>query len=152
MNTQPHLQARLVRQLGILSQLFQSRAASLLSPLGLSYSQMALLTHLEANPEGATITQLAQAIDIQQPGVSKAVARLEDLDAVSTEREPGSPRGKRVHLNAPGRELLASIREALTPAVDGWFGDSSDAEPQDLLQRMQMLSQRIADPESPGLA
>ena len=144
MNAQHDLHPQLVRQLGILSQLFQSRAASLLSPLGLTYTQMSLLTFLEATPEGATITELAAVIDIQQPGVSKSVAQLEELGALSSEREPGSPRGKRVRLAADGRALLVEVRETLTPAVDTWFEGWSSEEQTDLLKRLRMLSTRLS--------
>lgn len=114
--------------LGITAQLFQSRMETLLAPIGLTYTQLAVLSHLNGQDRPQSISDLAAAFEIKQPGMSKVVKRLDEFDAVTTEVDPTDPRRKLVSITAEGRERFEAAGLALQDDVGRWFADWSNDE------------------------
>lgn len=107
--------------LGVLSQLFQSRMSTLLAPFDLTYTQMAVLSHLMRSDDAQSVSQLANVMQIQQPGMTKVVKRLQDEALVSAEPDPADPRRKLVCIAAGGQSLLADVEAALFTDLARWF-------------------------------
>ncbi|MGC5628143.1 MarR family winged helix-turn-helix transcriptional regulator [Georgenia sp. Z1344] len=139
----PGTTGRLVGDLGMLAQVFQSRSREILAPLGTSLTHMTLLTHLERHPDGQGVAAIAAAIDIQQPGVSKAVARLAELGSVVVETDPADRRARRVRLSERGATELAGMRARLAGEVEAWFEDWDDARLAQLGEDVRRLAGRI---------
>lgn len=114
--------------LGVLSQLFQGRMEALLRPTGLTYTQLALLSHLDHQTEGQSISALADAFEIQQPGMSKVVQRLTASGAVTTEPDPTDPRRKLTSITKAGRERFEAAGQAMEEDLTRWFKDWPDDE------------------------
>lgn len=114
--------------LGVLSQLFQSRMAVLLAPYDLTYTQMAVLSHLQRTDEPQSVSVLAAAMQIQQPGMTKVVKRLEGSSLVTAESDPSDPRKKLVVIADGGRALVGEVETALFTDLAGWFDDWSGEE------------------------
>jgi DNA-binding MarR family transcriptional regulator len=113
--------------LGVLSQLFQARMSALLEPFGLTYTQMAVLSHLARNDEPQTISQLAQVMQIQQPGMTKVIKRLGTDRLVEVNADSGDPRRKLVTIAGPGQALIGEVETALFADLIAWFdGWASD--------------------------
>ena len=114
--------------LGVLSQLFQSRMEVLLRPTGLTYTQLAVLSHLGHQTEGQSISALAEAFEIQQPGMSKVVQRLAASGAVTTQPDPKDPRRKLTSITDAGRSQFEAAGQAMEDDLNEWFNDWPDDE------------------------
>lgn len=125
--------------LGILSQLFQSRMATLLQRSELTYTQMSMLSHLERTGDPSTVGELAVALEINQPGVTKVVQRLHESGLVAVEGHPDDRRQKLVSIAAAGRGRLASAWQQVGDDAVHWFDGWSPQEIavfRDQLQRL----------------
>ena len=114
--------------LGILTQLFQSRIEALLRPTDLTYTQLSVLSHLDRQTEGQSISELAAAFEIQQPGMSKVIQRLAAAGAVSSQPDPTDPRRKLTSITDVGRERFETAGETMEEDLNRWFADWSDDE------------------------
>ena len=75
--TEPPLPFRIVNWIGIINQLASADATRTLKPLGLSFSHFILLNHFSHRPdEPRTVTGVARALQLPQPGVTKNVQKL----------------------------------------------------------------------------
>lgn len=128
MRSQEKSRDKLTSDIGLLmaiaSQLFTTRVGQVIGTTGLTYTQFSMLNHLEVHPD-ASISDLAAAMEINQPGVSKVVQRLSDLTLVDVRPDPNDSRRKRVSLAAPGTEALKNARAALGVDGEAWFSDWS---------------------------
>ena len=127
MERQPS-QLDLVVQLGILSQLFSNRMSTLLTPFDLTSTQLALLNHLARRRTGQSISELASALEIQQPGMTKVVQRLESQGLVTSQPDHDDPRRKLVSISTAGHERRTEVGRYLSGDVERWFADWSTAE------------------------
>ncbi|MDI6024881.1 MarR family winged helix-turn-helix transcriptional regulator [Corticibacterium sp. UT-5YL-CI-8] len=81
---------------------------SRVSKHGLTTARAYLLKHLAAN-EGATQTELAAALQVEQPSMIGLVDGLEKTGWVSRCAVKGDRRAKAIYLTAHGRQEMASI-------------------------------------------
>lgn len=123
-DTHDSAQLRLGYALGILGQLFQTRVSALLAPSDLTYSQFMLLSHLRRSG-GGTIGEIADAIEINQPGVTKIVGRLRARSLVSTTPDAADGRRRHIQLTEQGARALDAALAALGDDVGDWFRDWS---------------------------
>lgn len=113
--------------LAITSQLFQSRLGALLSQHDLTYSQFALLSHLRGAAKSTAISDLAAALEINQPGVTKVVQRLTEQGFVSAEVDPQDSR-RLISLTPTAGERTDEVTKTLAEDSAAWFGEWSDAD------------------------
>ncbi|MEM8922879.1 MAG: MarR family transcriptional regulator [Actinomycetota bacterium] len=137
--TAPQLRAQASIGIGILSQLFQNRLARLLAPVGLNYNQLALLTHLSRAAEPASISELAEALEINQPGITKMVRRLEDARMVAIAGVEGDRRRRVVTITDGGRVALEGAMVAIDADNVGWFDGWTDEETADFADKVFRL-------------
>lgn len=111
--------------LTLAARLHRARMAELLSDLGLYPGQEQALQFLAAN-EAPTMGELAEALNVKAPTVSKTIARLSQQSLV--ERKVGENDGRlvRVGLTQQGRDRVAAlaglaehIEQDLTRGLDG---------------------------------
>ena len=108
--------------LAIASQLFTTRVAAVVGRSGVTYTQFSMLNHLVVQPD-STISEIANAMEINQPGVSKVVQRLAEADLVQVVADPHDSRRRRVSATAAGRSRLADAQRLLEQDGAAWFAD-----------------------------
>ena len=138
----PDLQTS-TRALSILCQLFSSRMAALLEPHGLTPAQFGILNHI-ARPdlrEGTRISDIAQAVEVRQPAVTKTIAKFEAAGLVSLTPSATDQRTKRIHLTQAGGEHLIDIQKSIGPGLAGLFANIPEGE---LAQFTQTASKLIS--------
>ena len=74
------------------------------SPSGLTSREASFLTHVDA--EGSSPAALARHLGIGRSTLSAALARLEGLGLIETERDQADSRRKRVRLTPAGRAAI----------------------------------------------
>lgn len=112
---------------GILSQLFQTRVQRVLSSTDLTYSQLTVLSHLSRNGQ-QTVSEIADAVEINQPGATKIIQRLGDRGLVSTEPDDNDARRRLTSVTPDGFVVLGEAFEALGHDFGAWTEDWSDSE------------------------
>lgn len=117
------LRRDLAPMIGILGQLFEARMSALLKGHQLTYTQLATLSHLRRSDEAQTVSSLAHAMQINQPGMSKLVRKLEEQQAVTIAESPDDARARLVSITTDGAERLDRVGLELDADVAQWFAD-----------------------------
>lgn len=110
--------------LSVVNQLFATRTSKLLEPSGLTLGQFSSLHHI-AQPHlaGKTrISDIAKAVEVGQPAVTKAVAKFEKLGLIRLQSDENDLRVKHVLVTTKGRDLLEEIRRSMGPDFARVFG------------------------------
>ncbi len=137
----PGLLLRLGTAVGVLSQLVPSRIATLLAPTGLTYTQFALLNHLSRQPDQtSSISELAAALEINQPGVTKAVRRLAEDGVAAIGHDDNDARRRLVSLTTPGATVLNEANQRVGADLARWFDDWPDEEQRTFLAGIDRLN------------
>ena len=130
------------RQLAIVTQLYTTRMDSLLKDHKTSLSQFSLLNHLANSPkEQHTISELTEAMEINQPGVTKIVKKLSEEKLVSIASDANDSRKRLVSINASGYDKIKSISMGLFPDVSQWFADWEEDEIDTFSNHLSKLAQ-----------
>lgn len=110
--------------LSIVSQLFTSRMNALLAPHEMTFTQFSVLNHLlrVEDAEGQRISDLANAVEAQQPAVTKIVAKFQKLGWVESVEIDGDRRSRKVRINDRGRSALTAIQADIGKDLSGVFG------------------------------
>lgn len=114
--------------LAITGQLFQTRMTHLVGIHELTYTQFSLLSHLRGVGTPEAVSSIADAMEINQPGVTKVVQRLADDGLVVVEADPGDSRRRLVRITADAIARLDEVGETLAADADGWFAGWSDQQ------------------------
>ena len=117
--------ARAMTLIGIIDQLFTTRATAILKSTGLPYPRFGLLHHFGFNPSrGWTIGELAIVMEMNQPAITKLVQRLIDQGYLETRADDSDRRIKRCFITQAGLAARQAAINALGPdvvkAFDGW--------------------------------
>lgn len=84
------------RWLGILNQLYSAETNALLDPFGLTVAQFGILNHICApnRAAGQRISQIARAVQVGQPAVTKIMSKFEAQGLVTTRPDPNDRRAR----------------------------------------------------------
>jgi DNA-binding MarR family transcriptional regulator len=134
----PETQGRALRELAIVHQLSSTRLNRALRPLGITLTHTAVLSHLAQVPQGCSVGEIAAAMEVNQPAVSKALRTLVDLGAVGIEVAGDDSRRREVRLTTHGGELLGSAMRAMHPDATVAFAGLSD-------ERLVVLVELLAE-------
>jgi DNA-binding MarR family transcriptional regulator len=141
MNNQHKQIQEMATFLGIVSQLYTTRMEQLLRHHQLTLSQLSLLSHLSRSEQREhTISELTAAMEINQPGVTKLVQRLEAQNLIAVQASPFDSRKKLVSITALGYETFQNTVLALAPDTTRWFADWDREECARFLQSLQKLA------------
>ncbi|GAA2703293.1 MULTISPECIES: MarR family winged helix-turn-helix transcriptional regulator [Actinoplanes] len=122
----PQTQGRAVRELAVVHQLSTTRLNRALRPHGVTLTHVAVLSHLAGAPQGCSVGEIAAAMEVNQPAVSKTLRTLTELGAVTAEVAGDDSRRREVRLTARGGELLTTAMLAMHPEATIAFAGLSD--------------------------
>lgn len=139
----PQQQGAMVQELAIVHQLMTTRLNWALRPLGLTMTHTSLLMHLTGQPQGCTIGELADAMQVNQPAVSKTVKALADRGAVSIHTDAADARRRTVRLTADGGALIGQAMQAMHPEVTLGLADLDDERLATLIELLRTVRVRL---------
>lgn len=133
---------QLATALGITSQLYTTRMSQLLSNHDLTIPQFNLLNHLlRAGAKEHTISDLTAALEINQPGVTKIIKKLELLEVVSVKASSQDSRKKLVSITQTGAQVVQTVMMGIGPDVMTWFAEWDEREMAQFTRSLQKLGQ-----------
>ncbi|MCG8590975.1 MAG: MarR family winged helix-turn-helix transcriptional regulator [Proteobacteria bacterium] len=139
---------------GVVAQLVRTRCNQLLDQIGLPYSQFTLLLHFSHDPDREwTVTELADAFQQPQPGISKTVQKLVERRWLASRRDDRDGRVR--WLRVTGRGLakrdaaMARLAPDMARFLGGWTPDEVDAFHR-LLERLKTDLDEARDAEAAG--
>ncbi len=108
--------------MGITSQLFETRMSKLISRHDLTSSQFALLNHLARHQgENESVSDLTDALELNQPAITKIVQKLTKKGLVETRKDEQDSRKKWVTITPTGLQAIGTVMRDLGPDVSSWF-------------------------------
>jgi DNA-binding MarR family transcriptional regulator len=112
----------------------------IVEPMGLNMSQLTVLAHFSNQPNRCqTITAIAHALKMNQPGVSKIVSYLIGCGWLSREQDPADARKQQLKITAEGLGSVIRAYKDLTPVIDKSFASISDEQ----IRQLQILLNQI---------
>jgi len=125
---------------GIIQQLMATRSQKLFSRLSLSTSEFSLLSHFSHKPERSwTISELANVMEMNQPGITKLVVNLTAKSALTSLVDEFDKRKRHLSITKQGLQLCNEVMLRLQPDISLCFSDWSDQELQQLLENNEKL-------------
>ena len=97
---------------GIITQAYRS----LLEPLKLTYPQFVVMMALWQKDK-VSVTELAETVGLSKPTMTPLLKRLELLNYITREFEPGDERQKRITLTAQGRSFESDAGKVAMKAL-----------------------------------
>jgi DNA-binding MarR family transcriptional regulator len=112
-----------------LAERFQAGAERIAADCGLPTqpSQMPLLTALHRHGP-MTVGDLAETMGISQPGVTRILSRLVEMDLVEASRDERDQRTRTIALTAKGQEAMDLARTVLWPRLRAAVAEVCDAD------------------------
>ena len=110
--------------LSIVSKLFNTRMDTLLAPHGLTPGQFSILHHVTRQrlEGGHSISQIAAAVEVEQPAVTKTMTKFQNMGLVSISPHPSDKRSRLVKSTPAAEELLGTIYQSIGPDLSSVFG------------------------------
>jgi DNA-binding MarR family transcriptional regulator len=135
--TRAELQGRAMRELSIAHQLAETRLNRALRPIGLTMTHTAVLLHL-ANAGPCSVGDIAAAMEVNQPAVSKTLKTLAERGAVTMAAAADDARRREVALTPLGGDLIGQAMQAMHPDATVAFAGLDDAR---LLHLVELLAE-----------
>jgi DNA-binding MarR family transcriptional regulator len=147
----PETQGLAIRELAIVHQLSSTRLNRALRPLGVTLTHTAVLSHLARVPQGCSVGEIAAAMEVNQPAVSKTLRTLIDLGAVTAEVAEGDSRRREIRLTGRGGQLLTEAMMAMHPDATVAFAGLSDERLGLLVELLAEVRVRLDDTRGDGV-
>lgn len=126
--------------LGIIKQLMTTRQTRLFRDVELNLSQFGVLNHFTHTPERRrTVTELADVMEMNQPGITKVVSVLVDKGFLDSQADAADKRKRYLKITPRGIELCMSTFESLLPDISYVFESWNNAELDQLHEHMEKL-------------
>lgn len=133
--------------------LLSQRLEQVLRPLDLNMTQLSLLFHFAKRPEAPrTISQLAQVMNINQPGITKATSAMVEKGWMRREDDPADARTKHLFVTAKGWRALEDAKVATFPLLVDSFSVLSDDGLESFHGQLGQLKQLLDSRRGPVLA
>lgn len=140
----PPLPARFGQQLGVVTSLYRGLIERLLAPHDVTWPQFTLLLHLARRGGPARISDIAAAIDLTQPAVTKVVQKFAAQNLVEIRRDDADARNRPVRITPDGLARLTAIQQSFGPIfnqlLQGWEEDQLERLIADLTRLSQTLT------------
>lgn len=139
-NNKNELAFKVMKSLEIINQLSTSKISKALLPLNLSYSQFSLLNHFSNDPEQeATVSQLANSMQMNQPGITKVVNKLTEMGLLDVRKDSQDARKKWVKINKMGLKKLSQAQSGVMNDITDCFTHWELDELENMLQHANKL-------------
>jgi len=115
--------------LSIVGQLFGVRMTQNLRPFAVTQGQFSILHHIvrKSGAAGLRVSDIAVAVEVGQPAVTKAIAKFENMKLVSLSTSASDKRSNLVHATPEAGvflgQIYASLLPDLTAIFQGWSAD-----------------------------
>ena len=140
MENRAQTEVRMMVLLGIVRQLMATREAKLFAGMSLSPSQFGVLNHFTHNPTRSwTVTELAQVMEMNQPGITKIVNTLLDRRLLKSRSDTEDKRRRHLQTTNQGLKLCEEVIAALLPDISHTFGSWEDTELSQMHQHLEKL-------------
>lgn len=136
-------QGAVLRELLVVHQLTATRLTQALRPLGISLTHVSFLSHLAGTGASSSVSDIAAAMEVNQPAVSKTMKTLAELNAITVQNDAGDARRRIVHLTAAGSDLLSRARALMHPVADLTFDPLTDRRLDQLLDTLTRIRTRL---------
>ena len=93
----------------------------------------------------STIGEIAAALGVTQPGITRSVAGLVRAGILRTDPDPDDGRIRRAALTDEGRALVDRAKAEVWPAVEHAVRDLCDGFADDLLDHLTRIEERLAE-------
>lgn len=130
------------------SKAMRARSGSHLMRIGLHPGQELVLKVL-SDADGRTMSQLAHAMGVQPPTVTKMVTRLSAQGYVRRETSAEDGRQARVFLNEAGRELIQSVDKAWKRLEREAMAGLADKERKKLKKLLKQVEKNLSISSTP---
>jgi len=129
--------------LSIVSKLFNTRMSVLLAPHQLTPSQFSILHHVTRQRlEGAhTISQIAAAVEVEQPAVTKTITKFQNMGLVEIEANSSDKRSKLVRATSKADGLLGTIYQEIGPDLFKVFDSLNGSDIATFAAQLKTLGQ-----------
>lgn len=92
-----------------------------------------------------SVGELAEALGVSQPGVTRQLSNLQAEGLVQAEQSPGDLRSRTIDLTKAGRQLVARAKRSTWPAIEAAVSDACAADGRALLAMLATLEQALAE-------
>lgn len=129
--------------LSIVGKLFNTRMGGLLAPHGLTPSQFSILQHLTRQrlPGGHSISQIAVAVEVEQPAVTKTINKFRNMGLVKIEPHPTDKRSRLVEVTPEADILLGSVYRDMGPDLFNVFESLNGSDIEAFAAQLRALGQ-----------
>lgn len=144
-NPEFQVYGELLMRLSIVSQLFTARMGKHLEKLGFTVAQFGILNHIARVQSegkataGVRILDIADAVEVHQPAVSKTVMKFAGMGLVTVAEDPEDKRSRLVLLSPAGFQALADARKSFQSDLLAWRAEWKPAEAEELVATMRRL-------------
>ena len=126
--------------LGIIRQLMATREATLFANAPLNPSQFGVLNHFTNKPKRSwTVTELAEVMEMNQPGITKIVSVLLGQELLESVSNKDDKRRRHLKITVQGLKLCDEIIGSLLPDISHIFGSWEDGEISQMHEQMDKL-------------
>ncbi len=140
MNIRTQNEMRVMIVQGIIQQLMTTRKNKMFKKLALTTSEFSILSHFSHNPKRSwTVSELAEVMEMNQPGITKLVAHLIEKLALSVHVDKFDKRKRHLLITQQGLRLCTEVMEKLQPDISLCFKDWQDEELAQLLKNNEKL-------------
>lgn len=140
MNISPQLLGLGVQNLSIAYQQLAAKLNRQLEPLDLNMTQISLLTHLTRVEREETVLSLSQAMQMNQPMVSKAVQAMEARGWIDKTKSVADARVSFLKVTSEGQAHLQQAQHACVPVLQQVFGGLEKEELMQLIALLQKMN------------
>ncbi|MFT5810126.1 MAG: DNA-binding MarR family transcriptional regulator [Rubritalea sp.] len=133
-------EVRMTVLLGIIQQLMTTRQNRQFEYKELTLSQFGLLNHFTHESDKSwTITDLANVMEMNQPGITKIVTTLLNKNLLSSTIDECDKRKRYLKITPKGLELCANTFKSLLPEISDVFGDWDSGSLEQFHQQLEKL-------------
>ncbi len=140
MQKRQQTEVRVMVLFGIIQQLMTTRQGKLFTNKAINPSQFAVLNHFTHTPTRSwTVTELAEVMEMNQPGITKIVSVLIEKHLLESDADQTDKRKRHLKITPQGLQLCSSTIQSLLPDIAHLFeswGDRDLDHIQDDLERV----------------
>lgn len=140
MTTRAESEVRVTILFGILQQLMTTRQNKLFTNLSITSSQFGLLMHFTHDPARSwLVTELANVMEMNQPGITKIVTQLVDKGLLLATPDTSDRRKKHLKITEKGLKTCSKTMNAFAPDIQNIYSSFESKPLAELEQHLETL-------------